>query len=51
LKAWRDIWSAGQSVSGIHDVKAVGALIDEMSREFAAARVKLNAVPIADGPL
>ena len=26
LKAWRDIWSAGQSVSGIHDVEAVGAL-------------------------
>jgi nitronate monooxygenase len=51
LKAWRDIWSAGQSVSGIHDVKAVGALIDAMARDFEAARATVNAVPIADGPV
>jgi len=37
-KAWRDIWSAGQSVSGIHDVEAVGALVARMEREYAAAR-------------
>jgi nitronate monooxygenase len=37
-KAWRDIWSAGQSVSGIHDVEAVDALVARMEREYAAAR-------------
>jgi nitronate monooxygenase len=37
-KAWRDIWSAGQSVSGIHDVEAVSALVARMEREYAAAR-------------
>ncbi|MDP9090508.1 MAG: nitronate monooxygenase family protein [Pseudomonadota bacterium] len=37
-KAWRDIWSAGQSVSGIHDIQAVDALVARMEREYAAAR-------------
>jgi nitronate monooxygenase len=37
-KAWRDIWSAGQSVSGIHDIEAVSALVARMEREYAAAR-------------
>src|SRR5579862_4221543 len=29
-KAWRDIWSAGQGVSGIHDVMSVPAIVDRM---------------------
>jgi nitronate monooxygenase len=37
-KAWRDIWSAGQSVSGVHDIEAVDALIARMEREYATAR-------------
>jgi nitronate monooxygenase len=37
-KAWRDIWSAGQSVSGIHDIEAVDALVARMEREYATAR-------------
>src|SRR5271155_5024750 len=37
-KAWRDIWSAGQSVSGIHEVEGVGALVARMEGEYAAAR-------------
>jgi nitronate monooxygenase len=37
-KAWRDIWSAGQSVSGIHDIEAVEALVARMEREYATAR-------------
>ena len=41
LKAWRDIWSAGQSVSGIHDVQAVGALVNGMEREYEAVRARL----------
>jgi nitronate monooxygenase len=41
-KAWRDIWSAGQSVSGIHSIDAVDALIARMEREYAAARASFN---------
>jgi len=41
-KAWRDIWSAGQSVSGIHDVEAVSALVARMEREYATARESFN---------
>ncbi len=41
-KAWRDIWSAGQSVSGIHDVEAVGALVARMECEYAAARASFS---------
>jgi nitronate monooxygenase len=43
LKAWRDIWSAGQSVSGIHEVETVQALIDGMAEEYAAARARIAA--------
>ncbi len=35
-KAWRDIWSAGQSVSGIHEVETVEALVARMEGEYAA---------------
>jgi nitronate monooxygenase len=42
VKAWRDIWSAGQSVSGIHGVEAVDALIARMEREYAAARASFD---------
>ncbi len=42
LKAWKDIWSAGQSVSGIHEVQSVQALIEQMSREYAAARTGIR---------
>ncbi|MGO9994672.1 MAG: NAD(P)H-dependent flavin oxidoreductase [Steroidobacteraceae bacterium] len=42
LKAWKDIWSAGQSVSGIHEVETVQALIDRMANEYEATRVRLH---------
>jgi nitronate monooxygenase len=38
VKAWRDIWSAGQSVSGIHDVEMVAVLVERMAQEYEAAR-------------
>jgi nitronate monooxygenase len=41
-KAWRDIWSAGQSVSGVHDVETVDALVARMEREYATARESFN---------
>ncbi|HSY94946.1 MAG TPA: hypothetical protein VK793_04975, partial [Steroidobacteraceae bacterium] len=42
FKAWRDIWSAGQSVSGIHDVESVQALVDRMAEEYAAVRARIT---------
>jgi nitronate monooxygenase len=41
FKAWRDIWSAGQSVSGVHDVSPVGALVERMAVEYEASRARL----------
>jgi nitronate monooxygenase len=41
LKAWKDIWSAGQSVSGIHEVETVQVLVDRMVREYAEARARI----------
>ena len=42
FKAWKDIWSAGQSVSGIHDVPSVAALVERMAGEYEAARERLQ---------
>jgi len=44
LKAWKDIWSAGQSVSGIHEVVTVGAVVERMTAEYAAARERIACV-------
>ncbi|MGD0493457.1 MAG: nitronate monooxygenase family protein [Steroidobacteraceae bacterium] len=45
LKAWRDIWSAGQSVSGIREVLPVQALVDRMAEEYEAVRSRLACTP------
>jgi len=42
-KVWKDIWGAGQSVSGIHAVETVQSLIDRMADEYAAAGARLDA--------
>ncbi len=48
FKAWRDIWSAGQSVSGIHSVESVAALVSAMERDYEAARHRLaGGAPLA----
>jgi nitronate monooxygenase len=41
-KAWKDIWGAGQSVSGIHEVEAVRTLVERMTDEYQAARERLR---------
>jgi len=48
LKAWRDIWSAGQSVSGIHEIQSVEALVNRMAGEYEAARARLNCCAAAN---
>jgi nitronate monooxygenase len=43
IKAWRDILSAGQSVSGIHDAPPVAQLVERLEQEYAATRARLAA--------
>jgi nitronate monooxygenase len=45
LKAWKDIWSAGQSVSGIDSVESVEALVARLAAEYEAARRRIMTVP------
>ncbi len=47
FKAWKDIWSAGQSVSGIHDVASVAALVERLAGEYQAAREHLDSASAA----
>jgi nitronate monooxygenase len=42
IKAWKDIWGAGQSVSGIREIDTAGAVVERMEREYHAARERLN---------
>jgi nitronate monooxygenase len=36
-RRWKDIWSAGHSVSGVADVPSVAELVERTAREYAAA--------------
>jgi nitronate monooxygenase len=38
VKRWRDIWSAGHSVSGVSSIPTVHKLIAQTFEEYAAAR-------------
>jgi nitronate monooxygenase len=40
LKAWKDIWSAGQGVNHIHAVEPAAAIVDRYAAEYAAALQK-----------
>jgi nitronate monooxygenase len=41
VKAWRDIWSAGQGVGNIHDVLPARELIGRMVAEYEAAKRRI----------
>lgn len=36
-KAWKDVWSAGHGVGGIHDIPSVEALVVRLQAEYLAA--------------
>jgi nitronate monooxygenase len=38
LKAWRDIWSAGQGVGSIHEAPTVAELVTQLQAEYDRAR-------------
>jgi nitronate monooxygenase len=42
VKAWRDIWSAGQGIGGIHDAPPVAALVERLAAEFDQALAALT---------
>lgn len=37
VKAWRDIWSAGQGVGNIHDILPAAEIVARLKREYRAA--------------
>jgi nitronate monooxygenase len=41
VKAWRDVWGAGQGVGTITDAPATADLVARLAREYAAARTGL----------
>lgn len=41
LKAWRDIWGAGQGVGSIGDVLPARAVVERLAREYREARERL----------
>ena len=43
VKAWRDIWGAGQGVGPIQDVPDVETLVQRLEAEYAAARSRILA--------
>ena len=40
IKAWKDIWSAGQGVNHVHAVESVAAIVDRFETEYRAAVAK-----------
>lgn len=41
-RRWQDIWSAGHTVSAVHDIQPVAQIVDELAGEYAAARAGLR---------
>jgi nitronate monooxygenase len=40
-KAWKDIWGSGQGIGAISEVKSVGDYVDQLEREYLAAKAEL----------
>lgn len=43
VKAWRDIWSAGQGIAAVKEIVSVEQLVSRIKREYNAALEKLAA--------
>jgi nitronate monooxygenase len=41
-KSWKDIWGCGQGIGAVKFVVTAGELVDRLSREYAAARGRLQ---------
>jgi nitronate monooxygenase len=42
VRAWKDIWGAGQGIGAVKDIVPAAALVDRLAREYAAARTRLG---------
>ena len=40
LKKWKDIWSAGQGVSGINEISTVEEIVNQMQTDYKAVRLR-----------
>ena len=49
IKAWRDVWGAGQGVGLIEEIKPAKTVIEQMIAEFAAAKSRLNLASVSGG--
>ncbi len=38
VKAWKDIWSAGQGVGTVHEIEPLARIVDRIDAEYQAAR-------------
>jgi nitronate monooxygenase len=43
-KAWRDIWGSGQGIGAVDRVRGAGEYIDELARQYEAAKAELKAL-------
>lgn len=46
-KAWKDIWGCGQGIGAVKSVESTADIVNRLSREYAAAREKLQAASAA----
>ena len=37
VKAWKDIWSAGQGVGTVHAIEPLASIVDRLAEEYEAA--------------
>lgn len=42
VKAWKDIWGAGQGVGAIRDIETVDTIVERFEREYAEGRAALD---------
>ena len=38
VKAWKDIWSAGQGVGTVHGIETVATIVDRLEAEYRNAK-------------
>lgn len=41
-KAWKDIWGSGQGVGSIHNIPTVQEIVDDLKKEYEAAKARLS---------
>jgi len=42
-KAWRDIWGSGQGIGVVDRVRPTAEYVDQLSKQYAAAKARLCA--------